>query len=698
MGAWRGVTVGAPDRDRSPSGRRAVADRPQACAVSRSRTAAEGSKEAAIVAHEQPAGGQRVPSRRWWRRLARPARRPSVPRDTTLRQGHALPLAELSSTSAWVALGATFADSDLLADTLEAVLPTDRRVTRMVLDAPGWRAQAVTVPAHAVVVVAAAPPGATLSAVAAFAAHPGPLVLLGEAAGAAEHGPARLPHASRVAGRGHGVLVVLDLAAPTLALVRHRPFVVTSPPAGRSHPRRRRLAATGARLAAVGPAADLAVGSETWAGLAQTEGASAATPLWEGRFAAGPDLVLLDPSDPTAPTVRSQAAAAGCAVSEVTEAWPVPAFDPALDNPIGWRREPDHGVVALDVAACGQDVLTDGSLLPATTSRVQEVCLRGAARAPARAAHLTVRLAARGVPVRLDDACPAVTERFGTALRAALARLEVLDLTDVEVRERASVDLRRAAFWAHAADVVVRNTVAAAGLPARPLPPVSVLLATRRPELLATAVRQVAAQTHPALELVVLAHAPGVSEAARKALARTDSLPAQIVEVDPGAPLGAALNAGVAAAGGELLTKMDDDDRYGVHHVADCVAALHYAGAPLVGKGSEFVYLAALDHTVRRSSRHAERYDAMISGASLTLSRADLRELGGWAPTSRAVDRRLIDAVERAGERTYRLHGLEFLVERHDRDHTWSAPASYFLRATDAQWPGCALEQAAIDA
>src|SRR5690625_2723992 len=56
-------------------------------------------------------------------------------------------------------------------------------------------------------------------------------------------------------------------------------------------------------------------------------------------------------------------------------------------------------------------------------------------------------------------------------------------------------------------------------------------------------------------------------------------------------PLGACLNRLADAADGEFVAKIDDDDIYGEHYLADQAYALVYSGADVVGKQAHFVYL-----------------------------------------------------------------------------------------------------------
>ena len=85
----------------------------------------------------------------------------------------------------------------------------------------------------------------------------------------------------------------------------------------------------------------------------------------------------------------------------------------------------------------------------------------------------------------------------------------------------------------------------------------------------------------------------------------------------------------MAAATGDLVLKMDDDDWYAPDFVADLLRARAYSGADLVGTADEFYYLAERDLTVQR--RHpGERYSHWVAGGTLMVDPSLLREAGGF--------------------------------------------------------------------
>jgi hypothetical protein len=165
------------------------------------------------------------------------------------------------------------------------------------------------------------------------------------------------------------------------------------------------------------------------------------------------------------------------------------------------------------------------------------------------------------------------------------------------------------------------------------------------------------------------------------------ALPVQTVLLPAHLNLGQALAEATLLARGSLLTKVDDDDRYGPEHVWDLVLARRYSSAALIGKIAEFVHLATHDVTVRRRMT-SEIYTTTVAGGTMLISRGDLEDLGGWRPVPRSVDRALLDRVRRANGLIYQTHGFGFIYTRHDEGHTWDPGVAYFLTDPVAKWRG----------
>ena len=394
------------------------------------------------------------------------------------------------------------------------------------------------------------------------------------------------------------------------------------------------------------------------------------------------DVVVSD-----APLAGPRSGAPVVALSEAPPRLSVPAFDPRVDNPIGWDR--DAGSV---VGALGPLDLLPGGVVAhhAVRSDDREALRRIHHLEDVRAMHggdleragTLARLAGAGVVVHLADGGPGLRAYLGPELHDLMTT--GVRPGDLAARELLSIRMRRAALRDHSLGGRVRQLCEAV-LPAPPLPPlVSVLMVTRRPAWLSAALSAVARQTYPRLELVLGLHGEGFTgvEPHVAGLGRL-AKDVKVVRIDPRRSLGSALNAAAAASSGTLLAKMDDDEVYGAEHILDLVLAHEYSRAQLVGKGLQFVYLAGADRTVRFLQGRAETRwttpGGHVAGGGLLLARDDLDRVGGWRDVPLGEDRALQEDLVSRGGSVYRTHGAGFMHVRHGRGHTWDVADEWFL-------------------
>ncbi|MBX6383398.1 MAG: glycosyltransferase family 2 protein [Microbispora sp.] len=289
-----------------------------------------------------------------------------------------------------------------------------------------------------------------------------------------------------------------------------------------------------------------------------------------------------------------------------------------------------------------------------------------------------VALAAAGVPLTCDD--PPRWVREADPVLAGLAADWTPEADDGSPgsvanlrREEHSVRLRRHALRARGVGTG--------------LAPVSVIMATRRPHYVGDALRQLARQRGVAFEAIVALH--GFPAALVKQAVEEFPHPITVIEAEPDAPLGTVLNQAAARASTGIVTKWDDDDWYGPEHLADLLLAMAYSGAELVGTAQEFFYLQPLHTTIRRMDYGSEMWADHVAGGTILLGRELLEEVGGFGPQNRGEDAHLLRAVEAAGGRVYRTHGLGYVLRRSvGADHTWNLPLAHFLRVAANQWRG----------
>ena len=383
----------------------------------------------------------------------------------------------------------------------------------------------------------------------------------------------------------------------------------------------------------------------------------------------------------------------------------VQAFDAEAVNPIGWSAAhgPASATLRSQLPSSGRGVFSHqiggdvlGELRSLHHLKDRATFHRSA---PQRAAALAA-LAAAGVLVSVADPDADLKECLGERLVDLLVGPAVAQASTHE-RELLSIAMRRCALRDHSLRSRARQILCAAGMDA-PVPEVSILAPTRRPERLEAVIDTVRSQTYPRLELVLALHGDGFGgDSEIAALTAALKHPVHVVRVDEAKPLGAVLNAAVEASSGALVTKMDDDDFYSGEHIWDLVLAHEYSRAELVGKSAEYVYLERLDKTVRDAHRQkfSERFIPFIgvSGGVLIIARHDLVAAGGWRRVPRRVDIALAQDVAAVGGRIYWTHGAGYLRVRHGDEHTWTVDDSHFLGRASEVRDGLDLSFAGFD-
>jgi GT2 family glycosyltransferase len=273
-------------------------------------------------------------------------------------------------------------------------------------------------------------------------------------------------------------------------------------------------------------------------------------------------------------------------------------------------------------------------------------------------------------------------------------------LTDGDLRERHSIQARR---WAHTrADrrTALEAVLAAAGLPAPPPRTTTVLLATHRADHLDHALASIARQTQPELSVSMVLHGPGFDglDVSTRLLRSAGVEVAAVQRLGADRTLGDCLNAALARAPGTLVSKMDDDDHYGPHHLEDLVVAWRHSGADVVGKRIEFIHLVDRDLTLRRTPSRPERDRPHVGGPTLTAARSTLQRFG-FLRLPRRVDSTLYERVLAAGGRIYGTHSRDVVLTRHGagHGHAWQVEAEELLADAITTAPGLDIAGASSD-
>lgn len=381
-----------------------------------------------------------------------------------------------------------------------------------------------------------------------------------------------------------------------------------------------------------------------------------------------------------------------------------PVVDLFVHRPVGRLR---HTASGIDVRIEGR---TDGWSIMGTDGRPLLSLARGVplSRADVVSLRKVSRASLGGVLARVEDMRPEVLRDLearlvelaavGVELHSGGEAVERLARLDPELRQLLAAPASQSDGIARGIRTVLQRRIAmrrhggpfvlarGSGLGDSVLPEVSAILVTRRPEDARRVLEELAAQTYPRLEIVVVTHGGGVlsSEGWSQALRERVS---HLLAIDSEVPFGEALARASRLAQGALITKVDDDDFYGPEHVWDLVLARMYSGAQIVGKRAEYVFLERAGCTVHRKLV-AENYVPVVAGGTILISRGDLFDAEGWRPVPRSVDRGLIERVREHGGLVYATDGLGYLYVRHGRGHTWDVDDARFLERNVEEWHG----------
>jgi hypothetical protein len=377
-------------------------------------------------------------------------------------------------------------------------------------------------------------------------------------------------------------------------------------------------------------------------------------------------------------------------------------IDERVLNPIGFDREPIGDPVPLE-----PDGPTD---LTVRTARGRRVRLEGGqglsdadvpllrglpgvklewrgSSGPQAYCRTVLGMAMSGVPLVSDEVPGWARLLLSGELTDVLS--SPADLHDRLAREEHSIRIRRAALRTHATGPWRKALAQAHGLQSPSSPRVSVLLVTRRSEMLPFALRQLARQQNVDFEVVLATHGFEADPTTLAAFEEGCSAHLGVFSADSQTLFGEVLNEAATRATGDVLLKMDDDDWYGPEFISDLMLARGYTGAEIVGCPPEFTFVEPLWLTTRRLD-DTEVFRPFVAGGTMLIDRATFRSLGGFRHTKKYVDANLLSAVINAGGSVYRTHGLGYVLRRGSQGHTWDPGLGYFVTRKRApeQWRG----------
>ncbi|MER7073736.1 glycosyltransferase [Terrabacter sp. NPDC000476] len=305
---------------------------------------------------------------------------------------------------------------------------------------------------------------------------------------------------------------------------------------------------------------------------------------------------------------------------------------------------------------------------------------------PSMCARRIFEITACGTPV-VSTASPAIENFFAAdevlqvdAPQEAEWTLRAL-VNSPELRDHLVHVAQRRIWTEHTYERRVDEVLEAAGLGAkvRRRPTVSALVSSNRPQQMTHVVETVAAQQGVDVELLLLGHGFEVDAAVVERARELGLENVQMLHAPSTQSLGACLNQLVAAASGEVVAKMDDDDLYGPHYLSDQLHALDYSGAALVGKQAHHMYLEAQDVTLVRFPEREHKFTDFVMGPTIVTSR-EVALAHPFGDLGRGEDTDFLRQVATDGLSIYSSDRFNFVQMRYGAaHHTWEASAAELL-------------------
>lgn len=296
---------------------------------------------------------------------------------------------------------------------------------------------------------------------------------------------------------------------------------------------------------------------------------------------------------------------------------------------------------------------------------------------PTMLARRVFEILASGTPV-VSAPSPAIDHWFGEGLVQTVTGPDEAEhvmralVKSPELRDR-TVHLAQRHIWqnhtfTHRAEQVMRATDARFSPQRRKT--VTAVAPTIRPHLVEGIIQTIARQRDVDVQLKLLTHGFDADLGRVRALAAEAGLDIEVLHATRHSSLGENLNRLIAAADGEVIAKIDDDDFYGDHYLSDALFALDYSDAQIVGKQARYVRLEASGATALAHEEREHRFTDFVAGPTLVGPREVFEQVPFEARTI-GEDTALLHGVTDVGGRIYSADRFNFVQLRHGEGHTW---------------------------
>jgi spore maturation protein CgeB len=219
-------------------------------------------------------------------------------------------------------------------------------------------------------------------------------------------------------------------------------------------------------------------------------------------------------------------------------------------------------------------------------------------------------------------------------------------------------------------------------------PSISVLVPTIRPQQIEQVFQTLAAQRRVQTELVMLTHGFEFPEQRISELRKIFGLQnAVVLSATRDVSLGECLNRCADAAGGDVLTKMDDDDCYGPEYLSDQLFALSFSGADIVGKQAHYVHLKKSQANIVRFAEKEHRYTDFVIGPTIMAPRQVLLD-NPFPQLGLGEDTAFLQSARKQGMTIYSADRFNYIQVRGGSEHTWQVSDAQLMASGSLRFYG----------
>jgi hypothetical protein len=298
-------------------------------------------------------------------------------------------------------------------------------------------------------------------------------------------------------------------------------------------------------------------------------------------------------------------------------------------------------------------------------------------------------IATAGTPLREIVVRALLREPMKWSETEMVPELDGLVVTASGDREKAGVLSRLLAAERHNPGAAIERIAGQVGIKLpRLLPLVGILLVSRWPNRLRTALEQISRLRYRPFEVVVGLHGAGALHEVR---AQVTALglegKVRILGFEDRLTLGECLNQAAEQTGATILAKFDDDDRYGRWYLDEAVDELTATGADLVGKATQYVHLSQTDQLILFQPGKEYSELGYVNGPTFVMPRHTWEQVQFPHRRSR-VDSVFVRGLKATGGTIRSSSRYEFILGRHGEGHTWMASDERFLASGEVAGRG----------